>query len=103
MYDTKINSNRKFTFNIIFSLMLFCDFCWSLEPASQTCSRALTIITRVNSLGQQEAAELVFSMHRVLDLHQVGRHAERIVLQVALTLLTTTGDSWEENMNETKM
>lgn len=53
---------------------------------------SLTIITRVNPLSQEEAAELVLSMHCVLDLHQVGCHAERIVLQVALTLLSTTGN-----------
>lgn len=49
-----------------------------------------TFITRVNSLSQQEAAELVFSVDCVLDLHQVGGHAERIVLQVTLTLSSTT-------------
>lgn len=49
-----------------------------------------TIVTRVNPFSQQEAAELVFGMDGVLDLHQVGRHAERIILQVALALLTAT-------------
>lgn len=53
---------------------------------------SFTIITRVNSLSEQKAAELVFSMCSVLDFHQVGRHAERIVLQVTLALLTTTGN-----------
>lgn len=56
----------------------------------QSCSKVLTIITRVDSLSQQEAAELVFSVHSVLDLHQVGSHAEWIVLQIPLTLLPTT-------------
>lgn len=51
---------------------------------------SFTIITRVNSLSKQEAAELVFGMDSVLDFHQVGRHAERIVLQVTLALLTPT-------------
>lgn len=74
-------------------------FIWSHALASQTCSRVLTIITRVNSLGQQEAAELVFSVHGVLDLHQVGCHAERIVLEIALTLLTATGKQLEEKLN----
>lgn len=53
---------------------------------------SFTIITRVNSLSEQKAAELVFSVCSVLDFHQVGRHAERIVLQVTLALLTTTGN-----------
>lgn len=52
-------------------------------------SFSLTIITRVNSLSQQEAAELVFRVHCVLDLHPVRCHAEWIILQVALALLTT--------------
>lgn len=56
------------------------------------CLLVFTIITRVNSFSKQEAAELVFSMNSVLDFHQVGRHAERIVLQVTLALLTTTGN-----------
>lgn len=73
---------------------IFCS-CFSvifvgvIELVSQTCSLGLTIVTRVNSLSQQEAAELVLSMYRVLDLHQVGRHAEWIVLQITLTLLAT--------------
>lgn len=60
--------------------------------ASDTCSQVLTVIARVNSLSQQEAAELVLSMYGVLDLHQVGCHAEGIVLQITLTLLTTAGN-----------
>lgn len=52
-----------------------------------------TFITGVNSFGQQEAAELVFGVDGVLDFHQVGGHAEGIVLQVPPALLTTTGDS----------
>lgn len=60
------------------------------ELTYRSCSKVLTIVTRVDSLCQQEAAELVFSMHSVLDLHQVGRHAERIVLQIPLALLPTT-------------
>lgn len=61
-----------------------------------TSSQVLTIISGVNSLSQQEAAELVFSMYSVLDLHQVGGHAERIVLQIALTLLTPTENELDE-------
>lgn len=56
---------------------------------------SFTIVTRVNSLSKQKAAELVFSMYSVLDLHQVGRHAERIVLQVTPALLTTTGNEMQ--------
>lgn len=56
---------------------------------------SFTIITRVNSLSQQKAAELVFHMYRLLDFYQVGRHAERIVLQVTLALFTTTGKEIE--------
>lgn len=67
-----------------------------LFPPLSVRSRVLTVITRVNFLSQQEAAELVFSMDGVLDLHQVGCHAERIVLQIALTLLTTAGNKLEE-------
>lgn len=52
----------------------------------------LTIVTGENPLGQEEAAELVLSVGRDLDLHQVRRHAERIVLQVAFALGTATGD-----------
>lgn len=62
------------------------------EQEKNTC--ALTIVPRVNPLSQQEAAELVFSMLCVLDLHKVRRHTERIVLQVTFTLLTTTGSDW---------
>lgn len=51
-----------------------------------------TIVTGVDPFSQQEAAELVFGMDGVLDLHQVGRHAERIILQVAPALLTATGN-----------
>lgn len=55
-----------------------------------------TIIAGVNPFGQQEAAELVFSVDGVLDFHQVGGHAEGIILQVPLALLTTTGNSSEK-------
>lgn len=51
----------------------------------------LTVISRVNPLGQEETAELVLSVYRVLDFHQVRRHAERIVRKVAFTVLATTG------------
>lgn len=61
----------------------------------------LTIITRVNPLSQEEAAKLVLSMFGVLYLHQVGRHAKWIVLQVALTLLTST-EKLTEELNQTK-
>lgn len=50
--------------------------------------KRLTVVTRVNPFGQQETAELVFSVYSVLDLHQVRCHAEGIILQVALTRLT---------------
>lgn len=65
------------------------------KSSSKICSQALTVVAGVNSLSQQEAAELVFSMYGVLDLHQVGCHAERVVLQVALTLLTTAGNEFK--------
>lgn len=75
-------------FNYVKNLPLF--YIVVTELRYRSCSKVLTIVTRVDSLSQQEAAELVFSMHSVLDLHQVGRHTERIVLQIPLALLPTT-------------
>ena len=42
----------------------------------------------MDALGQQEAAEVVLRVPAVLDLHQVGRHAEGQVLEVPRPLLT---------------
>lgn len=57
---------------------------------SGTCISCLTFISRVHPLGQQEAAELLLRQLGILDLHQVGSHAERIVLEVSFPLLATT-------------
>lgn len=66
-------------------------------------SQVLTIITRVNALSQQEAAELVLSVLCVLDLHQVRCHAKRVVLQVPLTLLTATGSQLKGESHKVRM
>lgn len=52
---------------------------------------SLTFISRVHPLGQQEAAELLLRQFRVLDFHQVGSHAERIVLDISFPFLPATG------------
>lgn len=51
---------------------------------------SITFISRVDPLSKQEAAELFFIQLSILDFHQVGGHAERIVLKIPLALLTTT-------------
>jgi len=55
------------------------------DAAQQT----ITFVTGVHPLGQQEAAELLLAQLGILDFHPVGSHAERIVLQISFTRLTT--------------
>lgn len=49
---------------------------------------SLTLVTWVHPFSKQKAAELVLCMVGVLHLHQVGGHAEGVVLEVPLTLFT---------------
>lgn len=51
---------------------------------------SLTFISGVHPLSQQEAAKLLLREFSVLDLHQVGCHAKRIVLEISFPLLPTT-------------
>lgn len=54
--------------------------------------KELTFVAGVHSLGQQEAAELIFRVLCILDLHQIRSHSEGIVLKISFTLFTTTGE-----------
>lgn len=83
-----LGAGRKDKTFFSFILYIFADWVFFFLQAF-----IFTIITGVNSFGQQEAAEVVFSVDGVLDLHQVGRHAEGVILQVPLALLTPTGNS----------
>lgn len=65
------------------------------EAAREQLGAAVTFIARVHPLRQQHTAQLVLGALRVAHLDQVGRHAERVVADLALVVFPNTAEGEE--------